>query len=245
MHACARVIVALAVAVGLVAATGGCVSGEGNPPPEWLPGGPAQQQAPDPDAPPTPEGAHGHGTEVFMMGRSVMSGWFESWGYDHTSPVLRDGFALYYHEVPGPPDIGTEAAAAVADLPPGTIVFFKLCFVDFSPGNAEENLGYVRQVLDACEARGLTLVVGNALPQVRGASTPELADTHLAYNAGLEQMAAGSDTMAVFDLYSLLAGQDGTLPVGLAVSPDDSHLNHVAYSVLDEAFFEFLAGLQP
>ncbi len=60
-----------------------------------------------------PHGSH-HGTEVLMMGRSVMGGWFEHWGYDWNEPVTRDGYLLYYREVATPPDIGTDAASAIA-----------------------------------------------------------------------------------------------------------------------------------
>lgn len=247
---CALVWLLLA---GVALSTAGCRSGEGVAPPDWLPvsAEATGTDAEEPDAPPAPEGSHGHGSEVLMMGRSVMAGWFDHWRYDYNSPVLRDGYALYYREVAGPPQIGTDAAAALAEVPEGTIVFFKLCFVDFWASssadiavNAEENLGYVRQVRDACEARGLTLVVGNALPQVSGSTTRELAETHLVYNAGLEALAAESADMTVFDMYGILAGDSGVLPKGLAVSPVDSHLNEVAYNMLDEEFFTLLDGLE-
>lgn len=244
----AFVILAVMLTLGL----SGCIEREGGEPPSWLSSSAEETQEPaeEPETP-APEGAHGHGTEVFMMGRSVMGGWFEHWGYDWEDPVLRDGYALYYREIMGPPDIGDDAASAVAELPPDTIVFFKLCFVDFwasSPGdvnaNVEENMGYVRQVQAACEEQGLTLVVGNALPQVVGDTSPLLVRTHRAYNDALDQFASEHADVVVFDLYGLLAGQDGSLPKGLAVSPDDSHLNNVAYNVLDEAFFPLLDSVR-
>ncbi len=249
MFRCAMVCLLLAgVALGMA----GCIVTEGTAPPEWMASSENASDTGDAaqDSPPAPEGSHGHGSEVLMMGRSVMAGWFDHWEYDGNSPVLRDGYALYYREVAGPPDIGSDAAAAIAETPEGTIVFFKLCFVDFwasndadVQANVDECIGYVNQVRAACEGRNITLVVGNALPQHLAATTPALVKTHLGYNAALEQLDAEDDQMVVFDVYSLLADHNGAVYRGLALSSDDSHLNDVAYQVLDEEFFALLDGL--
>lgn len=187
-----------------------------------------------------------HGIEVLMLGRSVTRGWFDHWGYNGRDPVLRDGYALYYAELAPPPDIATSAAGYIAQVPAGTIVFFKLCYVDFEASSAAqvkaklaENVGYVEKVIAAARAQGVTLVIGNALPRVAGETTRELVDLHEQYNKRLDELAAANKGVYVFDLYGTLA-TDAVLPRGLAVSPDDSHLNDVAYQVLDEAFFKRL-----
>ncbi len=199
------------------------------------------------DGPGMPTGAHGHGDEVLMLGRSVMYGWFEHWGWDGDSSVKDQGYAFYYGELDAPPDIAESAAGYIAEAPEHTIVFFKLCFADFwatSPeavgSNVEEDLGYVQSVVEATQARGLPLVIGNALPSVASDTTPSLVETHLGYNAGLEEIAAGYDDVYVFDQYSVVTSSDGTLIRGYAVDPSDSHLNEVAYADLDQAFFSFL-----
>lgn len=248
----ALLVAMLALSVGAA----GCIVLEGEDVPAWLSGSvettTVEVEAPPQSGAPAPTGSHGDGREVLMMGRSVMAGWFEHWGYDGSGPVLEDGYALYLREVSGPPDIGRDAAGAIAALPDGTIVVFKLCFVDFwaadsadVSANVEENMGYVREVEAACAARGLPLVVGNALPMVRGEMTPGRAQAHRAFNEALAAFAAekGPD-VTVLDLYGTLAGSDGSLPRGLALSPDDSHLNDVAYLELDDELFGVLAGVE-
>jgi hypothetical protein len=186
-----------------------------------------------------------------MLGRSVMRGWFEHWGWDGDGPVYDHGFAFSYAEVASPPDIAEDAAAEIAAVEPGTIVVFKLCFVDFwasSAGevdaNVDECLGYASRVVDAAEERGVRLVLGNALPKVRGETTAALLDAHALYNAGIEELARGRDDVVVLDLHGALVGHDGALAKGLAVSPEDSHLNDEAYSLLDGELYEALESLR-
>jgi len=249
---------ALVLVAAFAVATTGCIPLEGEEPPDWLNVQPEAVETTDSEQPaqqagdePGPGDAHGHGTEVLMMGRSVMEGWFAHWGWDWESPVLRDGFVLYYQDLPSPPEIGTTAAAEIAEVPDGTVVFFKLCFEDFyadteadvGPALAE-SVGYARTVVDAVSGRDVTLVLGNALPKVRAQTTPALVTLHQRYNAELEALAATNDNVVVFDQYSILVGHDGALSKGLALAADDSHLNNVAYEALDAEFFPMLKGLQ-
>ena len=184
---------------------------------------------------------------VYMLGRSVMAGWFSHWG---GSPYTRDRFTLEYHEVQSPPDIVASALAIVdslllCDQP---VLFFKLCFVDFVGGdsltaqeNLDRNVGYVDSVYAAASRRGLKMIAGNALPQVANASDAWLVWNHRQYNQRLLDLAAQHpDTLAVFDFYSVLADGSGNLKSGYASGPDDSHPNDAGYAALDSAFFPFL-----
>jgi hypothetical protein len=184
---------------------------------------------------------------VYMLGRSVMAGWFSHWG---GSPYSQDRFTLEYHEVQSPPDIVTSAQAIVDSLTlcDQPVLFFKLCFVDFVGGdstsaqeNLDRNLGYVDSVYAAATQRGLKMIVGNALPQVANATDQWLVWNHRHYNQRLLDLAAQHlDTLQVFDLYSVLADSSGNLKSGYATSADDSHPNDAGYTALDSAFFPFL-----
>ena len=184
---------------------------------------------------------------VYMLGRSVMAGWFSHWG---GSPYTQGRFTLEYHAVQPPPDIVASAQAIIdsltlCDLP---VLFFKLCFVDFVGGdslaaqaNLDRNVGYVDSVYAAATRRGLKMIVGNALPQVASATDQWLVWNHRQYNQRLLDLAAQHpDTLRVFDLYSVLADSLGNLRSGYATGPDDSHPNDAGYTALDSAFFPFL-----
>jgi hypothetical protein len=185
---------------------------------------------------------------VLMMGRSVMAGWFAHWGSDGTSPVQRSGRTLTYREIEGPEGIARSAGEAIGEAPPGSTVFFKFCFVDFNGGDAataraelERNQGYVSEVVDAAGARGVHLIIGNALPKTTGETTPELVAEHKAYNSWLQHLTPGHDgSVGVFDMYGVLAGPNGALKPGYAIAPDDAHLTEAAYTALDAAFLPLL-----
>lgn len=185
--------------------------------------------------------------DVLMMGRSVMRGWFDHWGAGGATNASLGDHGFTYLEVPGPPEIGSAGAAAVERLPEGSVVFFKLCFVDFQAWSdadaqtcARTNLGYIETVHEACADRGLTLIVGNALPQVAGATTPALVKAHRAYNEGLERLEAESDDLLVLDMYGVLADESGALKPSYAASAEDSHLSEAAYDALDDRYLEIL-----
>lgn len=184
---------------------------------------------------------------VYMLGRSVMAGWFTHWG---GSPYAHGRFTVYYHPVQAPPDIVTSVRAiidslALCDEP---ILFFKLSFEDFVGGdsataqqNLDRNVGYVDSVYSAAIGRGLKMIAGNALPQVASATDPWLVWNHRQYNLRLLDLATQHpSTLQVFDLYSVLSDSAGNLNPAYATSDSDSHPNSAGYTALDTTFFPFL-----
>jgi hypothetical protein len=184
---------------------------------------------------------------VYMLGRSVMAGWFSYWGAD---PYIFGRFTLERHEVQSPPEIVASAKAIIdslllCDQP---ILFFKLCFADFVGGdslsaqeNLDRNVNYVDSVYAAASNRGLKMIAGNALPQVASATDEWLVWNHRAYNQKLLTLATEHPgTFEVFDMYSVLADGAGNLNPAYATSSGDSHPNEVGYTALDSAFFPFL-----
>ncbi len=182
------------------------------------------------------------GAGLIMMGRSVMGGWFSHWG---GSPFEQGRFWLRYHEVRPPPDIVASAFTFLDTLvfiePP--VVFFKLCFVDFEGGdsasaqaNLARNVGYVRSVYATARQYHFKMAVGNALPQLANATDPWLVWNHRQYNQRLLDLAAQhADSLAVFDMYSVLSDAAGNLRPDYATGPDDSHPNDAGYTALDSA----------
>ena len=81
----------------LLVGVSGCIPMEGEEPPEWL-GVETSETVETVGAEeaevPAPGDAH-HGNEVLMMGRSVMEGLFQYWGWDGEGPVSRDGYTFY------------------------------------------------------------------------------------------------------------------------------------------------------
>jgi hypothetical protein len=187
------------------------------------------------------------GVSIIMMGRSVMGGWFSHWG---GSPFLQGRFSLRYHEVQPPPDIVASAytfldTVVFIQLP---VIFFKLCFVDFVGGdsasaqeNLDRNFNYVDSVYAEASRRGLKVTAGNALPQVANATDRWLVWNHRQYNQRLVALAGQHpDSLAVFDMYSVLSDANGNLEPAYATGPDDSHPNDAGYAALDSTFFPFL-----
>jgi len=202
------------------------------------PAGPFQFNTGDTSAPPA---------MVYMLGRSVMAGWFSHWG---GSPFAHGRFTLEYHEVQPPPDIVAGAQMIIDSLTlcDQPVLFFKLCFVDFVGGdsataqqNLDRNVGYVDSVYAAATRRGLKMIVGNALPQGANATDQWLVWNHRQYNQRLLDLAVQHpDTLRVFDLYSVLADTAGNLNPAYATSADDSHPNDAGYTALDSVYFPFL-----
>ncbi len=188
------------------------------------------------------------GTQVLMMGRSVMAGWFQYWGWDWDGPVERNGFTLTYSELDSPPSIAFSACEHTRSAPEGSVVFFKFCFVDFYGADGSEGdrqlddmKAWVAEVVDCASQRGVTLIIGNALPQVEDYTDAALVSQHRVYNAWLDEYIAGrGDSVRVLDLYAPLATSSGGLRPEFAVGSHDSHLNSDAYAVLDPLLFGLL-----
>lgn len=184
------------------------------------------------------------GIPVFMLGRSVMSGWFDHWGSD---PYYYRHFTLRYQELEPPPTIAVRAREIIATsaAPAGSIFFFKLCFDDFTGGSQEEatanlerNFDYVQQVYDsAIRGSSWRLIVGNALPKVQSATDEWLVWNHRQYNARLNSFAQEHERIQVFDFYSVLSDTGGALKPGFAARTEDSHLNAAGYAALDTLLF--------
>jgi hypothetical protein len=184
---------------------------------------------------------------VYMLGRSVVGGWFSHWGAD---PYTWGRFTFEYHEVQSPPEIVASAQAIVDSLTlcDQPVLFFKLCFVDFVGGdsasaqeNLDRNVNYVDSVYAAANRRGLKMIAGNALPQVANATDQWLVWNHRQYNQKLLGLATQHPgLLEVFDMYSVLADSAGNLHSGYAAGTDDSHPNDAGYTALDSVFFPFL-----
>ena len=253
-RAFAPAVLALLVAASLLAAAGCAAPGDSVPPdgdngtgtgaPDAT-GAEAPAEAPDADGTPSAADAARH---LLVLGRSVMTGWVDHWGGSASEPAEWEGRTVTFREIEGPPGIAASAIAAIAEAPAGSIVLFKYCFVDFNGGDfAAELDAYTRDleaVADAAAARGVTLVLGTALPRVRAETTPELVAEHRAFAERVEALAtdriADGESVLVLDLNAVLAAADGSLESRYAVSRDDSHLTGAAYDALDEALLAVL-----
>lgn len=197
----------------------------------------------------------GGSTPIYMMGRSVMEGWFYHWGWggDDGSPVMFHDYSLYHRSVDGPEGDGgnmvSSARSIIDALPSGDkAVFFKLCFVDFTGGsqaaaneNYERNVGIIEDVYAIAHGQGINLIVGNALPQVASATDSYLVSSHRQYNSWLDSFADNHSDFYVFDMYGTLSDSSGNLKAAYA-NGDDSHPNSAGYDALDSAYADFLAN---
>jgi hypothetical protein len=235
-----------AVLVGALLTLAGCVWVEGEA--EQVGEEPATSSSQGILGPILPSGTGGDSPEVLMMGRSIMYDWFDYDGWDGRNELRREGYWFFYGELETPPTIAESADAMIEQVPDPTILYFQLYFDDFwasndseIQANLEENLGYVRQVVEAANERDMVLILGNALPKVRVHTTPALVDTHIAYNEELERIAAENDNVHVFDQWGVLADpQDGALARGLSVTSDNSHLSNIAYEEMTPELLDLL-----
>jgi hypothetical protein len=187
---------------------------------------------------------------LLVLGRSVMTGWVEYWGGSSSESVVWEGRTVVFREVEGPPGIADSAIDAMSEVPSGSTVLFKFCFVDFNGGDCEGELegllGYVEEVADEANARDVRLIVGTALPKVKAETTPELVTEHEEFARRLEGLVAqrreAGEDIAVLDLNEVLADGSGALRTNYAVSRDDSHLNEKAYDALDTALLAVLTA---
>ncbi len=221
------VALSLLVALGLFALAAGCGSSSEV---AEEPAAPDQQSSEAVPADPA--------RTVIMNGRSVMSGWMDHWGYAWEGPVEQNGYFLDYTElVDG--DIAPSFANNVEGLAPGSVVFFKFCFVDFDGSNLDQREAEVEEVIETAKQKGLKLIIGNALPMHEQDSDSSLLEEYGEFNLFLEEKAAENPgSVWVFDFYGTLAGSDGWLKAEYDVG--DSHINEQAYSDLDPEFFALL-----
>lgn len=189
-----------------------------------------------------------------MLGRSVMGGWFTHWTGDTSRPYDKDGFSLYYREIDGPDGIIDSVKSRVdEDAGKASIIFFKLCFVDFNGddrdsarSNLERNESYVKRAFDIVVTQGgKKLVIGNALPQVKSATSDDLVWNHREYNKWLDDFAAShAGAVWIFNEYGVLADGNGFLKSGYETASDDSHPNDAGYAAMDGPLFELLKTIQ-
>ncbi len=188
-------------------------------------------------------------TRLWMMGRSVMAGWFSYHGSDGSTPVTRPRFIFYYKQLEPPPGLISSVRNHLsAERPPK--IFFKLCFEDFTGGSreaAEANLAKnkkrIKSVYRLVNTYNRPLIIGNALPKVASQTDAWLVWNHQQYNAWLNAFAASRNRVYIFDQYSALADDNGNLRADYAAGPDESHPNDAGYSAIDAALFPFLRSL--
>jgi hypothetical protein len=187
--------------------------------------------------------APGADRTVTMNGRSVMEGWMKHWGFTREGPVEKNGYSLVYKELDASDldNLPGSFAQNVEGLAPGSLAFFKFCFVDFQGDNLDRLEGIIDRVEQTAHERGLRLILGNALPVREQDGSPELVDEYRRYNAFLEATAGDAGNAGkvwVYDLYGVLAGPDGFLKPEFQT--EDSHPNESAYRALDATFFPLL-----
>lgn len=192
------------------------------------------------------------GKKVYMCGRSVMADWFVHWkrgDWDWSSPVNKNGFTFVYKELACPPEIAESFREIIQSVEDDAVVFFKLCFVDFYGGTAEQasnnlrvNQGIVQNIVRAADTRSdLKLIIGNVLPVLSSSGDELLKGVYKDFNEfliGVER--DNADKVFVFDMYSVLSDSNGFLRAEYAISQDDSHLNRKAYDALDDRWFSLL-----
>lgn len=182
-------------------------------------------------------------TEVLMLGRSVAYGWSEymglEWQEDESYYGTYEGKKIRYLHMDYPPDIDDSAIRAIRTYDPD-IVFFKLCFVDFSTEYGDmlaEDKEYVENVYrEAVMNRHKRLIVGNALPQVSRDTTSGLKQNHQEYDRWLDEFASTHANVSVLDLHGMLSDGSGALRSDYASSYEDSHPNRAGYARITPAF---------
>lgn len=217
------------VALTLIVVACGLTLGCGSSAPQESPGARPQGSTSQADA----------SRAVVINGRSVARGWMDHWGYSGEGSVQKNGYALEYKELNGD-EIASSFAQNVDGLQPGSVVFFKFCFVDFDGSNLAERERQLDQVVATAREKGLKLIVGNALPVRKQDGSPQIVAEEKAFNSYLDQKAAGEANVWVLDMNSVLANADGFLKT--EYETEDSHPNDSAYSALDQVFFPLLAN---
>jgi len=160
-----------------------------------------------------------------------------SWGYPGSGTVRKNGYVFSYGELDGE-NIVSSFADITEGLPPGSVVFFKFCFVDFDGSNLARRERELDEVVATARSRDLRLVVGNALPVRKQDGNVRIVAEDREFNRLVERAASENPGVWVLDLNGILAGDDGFLEPGYQTG--DSHPNDRAYSAIDRAFFPLL-----
>jgi hypothetical protein len=121
-------------------------------------------------------------------------------------------------------------------------VFFKLCFVDFRDRKLNDEITMqklfdcmktlISDVQAFAREEKASLILGNALPVLKPGKYAQRLRRE--YNEWIGEYAGKSGDIAVFDLFGLLADDQGSLRTDLARNPFDPHLNRKAYSILEK-----------
>jgi lysophospholipase L1-like esterase len=197
-------------------------------------------------------GATSRTARIVMFGRSVLEGWFYHWGWDgnEATPVQRLRFTLEHRYLTQPEGDGANTIAdfrqqvVALNVDDSPAVFVKLCFVDFEGGDsatAQANLDRNERLVDSLyavvAARGLRLVVGNALPVTKSEHDAWRYWNHLRYNSVLTTLAnAHPRRVSVLDLYSYLTDwETHSIRQEYRIGADDPHPNPAGYDAIDPA----------
>jgi len=191
------------------------------------------------DSKPSPESAvKTAGTRtVTINGRSVAYNWMSYWGDTGSGRIRKNACTFEYKELDAD-NIASSFAGNVAGLVPGSVVFFKFCFVDFDGSNLARREGELEQVIGTARAKGLKLVVGNALPVRAQDGNARIVNEEKKFNEFLAGKADAGPNIWVLDMNGVLAGPDGYLKPGYDTG--DSHPNNTAYAALDQVLFPLL-----
>ncbi len=189
---------------------------------------------------------------IIMMGRSVMRGWFDHWGWDQENPMQLERYTLEFKELSGSPGMVDSVKEIMGKLPENKkdIIFFKLCFEDFLGDNAaadnlENNKNIIKEIHKiVTQEHGAKLIIGNALPKVIADTDIYLVWNHQQFISWLNEFwRENPDNVTVFDMYNPITNELGALKTEYATSPNDSHLNNDAYNLLDDKFFDMLDSI--
>jgi hypothetical protein len=202
---------------------------------------------------------------ILMCGRSTMGLWFKHWNWPYPLrikttykpwPIPYKIFAnnklyLKYCELSGPRSkdkgvpFGESMIKSFEDglkLDKYSGAFFKFCYVDYpvnSSKEKEERLSDLKNVItrvhSITHARGMKLVVGNAMPLMK--PTSDTVQLQNEFNKWLIEFTKDKKDMMILDMYKPFVDKDGKLRREMARSEDDTHLGEKAFQLLDKSFF--------
>lgn len=124
-------------------------------------------------------------------------------------------------------------------------LMFKFCFVDFDDGRIKnsddvqnrfnEMTGFAKKIHGLARARGIKLVLGNAMPTLAPSQYGQ--SLRRKYNQWLNDYASHETDVVIVDLFGFLADDQGKLrkEYSFDLSDNDSHLNEVADKLYGES----------